>query len=127
MRIVYIICLVAYLSKCDECLLSCGFRPVLYCTLTPTCVPVYLCACIHVCLYTCICFFLLQGMILASDPTHSANAGSAGSLDIFVSSVGNDDAVDNPSNGFCSDVARLHARHIDTHPRGRWVGTSCCD
>lgn len=54
-------------------------------------------------------------MILSSDDTHTSQEGGAGSsLDIFVSSVGNDDAVDNPANHFSSDVAKQHARFIES-------------
>ena len=34
-------------------------------------------------------------------------------LNIFVSSVGNDDDTDNESNNFASDIAKQHSRHID--------------
>ena len=61
-------------------------------------------------------------MILASSV--GSNEGGAGILEISVSSVGNDDDIDNSSNNFSSDLTTQHARFIDCH-EGQWLSFLC--
>ena len=49
---------------------------------------------------------------LADGMTLSTHRGGASVLDIFVSSVGNDDEIDNSSNNYISDIAMQHSRYI---------------
>jgi len=59
--------------------------------------------------------WLIDGMIMAS-PRHD--------LEIFVSSVGNDDKLDNPSNCYHSDIALQHTHCIDDVSAAQGVMTA---
>jgi hypothetical protein len=94
-----------------SCLCSC-LAHVLCCVVLCC---VVLCCVVTYMMYVLFYYRILQSIVLASCVEGGEGGGK---LDISVSSVANDDVVDNPSNKFTSDLSMLHARWIAT-PEGK--------